>query len=178
MTASTRLVSVVLLALLFATTGCRTYGGHGSEEGTIAQIQQANADFEARLDRARSDLDLLQQSVQNNPALEALVPVYQQVVAMHEDKLALHQSYAGDLNQDSGYREISRKYGAILSEQRLVSIRYQEMHERVQQALRGETPSMERSALQSSYQAVPLFYRRAENQASGLTMRDALQTTN
>jgi hypothetical protein len=177
MTASTRPVFVALLALLLATTGCRTYGGYGSEEGTVAQIQQANADFDSRLDRARSDLELLQQSAQENPSLEGLVSVYEQVVAMHEDKLALHQSYAEGLTEDSGYREISRKYGAVISEQRLVSIRYQEMHERIQQTLRTGETSTESAALQSSYQVVPLYYRRAENQASGLTMRDALQAT-
>ncbi len=177
MTASTRLVFVALLVVLLATTGCRTYGGYGSEEGTIEQIQQANSDFASQLDQARSDLNLLEESAQANSALDALVPVYRDVVALHEEKLALHRDYANDVTAESGYREISRKYGAILSEQRLLSIRYQEMHERVRQALRGEASSAEQAALQSSYQVVPLFYRRAENEASDLTMREALQVT-
>lgn len=176
MTASTRFAFVTLLALLLATTGCRTYGGHGSEEGTLDQIEQANSDFASRLDRARSDLEMLQQSAQANSGLESLVPVYQQVVSMHEDKLALHREYADALGSDSGYREISRKYGAIISDQRLVTIRYQEMHERVRQALQtADTATAESAALESRYQVVPLFYRRAENQAADLTMKEALQ---
>lgn len=177
MITTNRFTFLALLTLLVATTGCRTYGGHGNEAATIEQVQRANQEFANALDRARTDLKRLQQAAQSNPALDSFVPIYEDAIARHAEQLASHRAYADRLQDDSSYRTVSRIFGAIIAEQRTINIRYSDIHARIQRTVQGQPRLAERPSPESRSYVVPTFYTRIENEGR-LSMSQALQGAN
>ncbi|WP_457651993.1 hypothetical protein [Rhodocaloribacter sp.] len=150
----------ILLFAGFALTGCRTYGGYGSEEAAVAQIHQANERFAKELDRARSDVEILQTLASAHRNLASYVEEYQGVVEEHAALLEAHRATYDRLRDGASYRTASRALGAVVSEQALV-------HEGYRSALEemlGLREKLRERAASVRYQTVPPYFRRIEEQ--------------
>jgi len=161
------------LFLLVVLAGCRTYGGYGTTEEIPRQMQQAVQQFADELTRAESDVQALSAAVAQNSALEPLETRYRDVIAKHEEFLAHHRAIAERFQEGGAYRALNRYYGAIISEQRLIETRYDELHVRIQRAVSGQ-PDRTAHPLESRYVVNPSYYDRVQNRQE-LSMQDALR---
>lgn len=176
LSAPRRFSVLLLLLLLGAVMGCRTYGGYGTESATLNQIQQANDQFARELERARADLNALEEAAQTNAALKPFVAAYRDLIDLHQAKLEENRRIAAQLEEgDETYRDLSRDFGAILAEERVVNNRYTNLHRRIQRVVRGEAVMVERVEPSSRYYVTPPYYARAENLNRTVTMQDALR---
>ncbi len=158
---------VLLLALV--ASGCRTYGGYGSTEETLGQIQQATQLFAEELERSRGEQEALQRAAAANPALADFAERFAAVVERQEAVVAEQQALAeaahagGNILFDwvgpDSYRRLHSTYGAIISDQQIVRDRYAEVLMDLQHAV-GATTLARRVPLQSRYQVAPQFYER------------------
>ncbi|NBC15754.1 MAG: hypothetical protein GVY18_00385 [Bacteroidetes bacterium] len=168
-----RLALVLVVGLGMLVTGCRTYGGYGTEAETLEQIQQTVDRFADALDRARGNLSLLQDAANDNAAYADAAEKYAEAVAAHEAALA----YARDLSEEAAadpgdYRLLSRAYGAIVTDLRLAGDRYTRITDVLQQTL--QTPEalpggmtlaqrwVRAVPLVSRYQVRPPYYERVD----------------
>lgn len=163
-----------LALLLLLATGCRTYGGYGTEEALPRQMQQAVEQFADDLDRARSDVEMLAEAADQNSALAPVVEQYEHVIGRHEAFLDVHRQLVDRFQDDGAYRALHRNYGAMISEQRLVETWYQELHRRVQRVQHGQ-PAVGEVPPASRYAVNPSYYDRIQNRQP-LTMEAALQS--
>ena len=166
-----RLLTGALL-LLVVLSGCRTYGGYGTTEEIPRQMQQAVQQFADELARAESDVQALSAAVAQNSALEPFESQYRDVIAKHEEFLEHHRAIAEQFQDGGDYRALNRNYGAIISEQRLIETRYNELHARIQRIVSGQ-PDRAVQQLKSRYVVNPSYYGRVQNR--GLSMQEALR---
>lgn len=172
---SARWCYLVPLLSLLALTGCRTYGGYDSEPLTLDQMQTATQQFAENLEQARSDLSLLEAATATNPALDPLEQTYRTTVTLHAEKLDHHRRIVEEFNAaDGSYRALSRNYGAIISDQRLVQQRYRSLLARISRTVRGVDPQPA-PEMKSRYSVAPIFYSQAERELNTLTMNEALR---
>lgn len=166
---------VGLLALMVVLTGCRTYGGYDSEARTYAQMQQANSQFANDLTRAEGELDALQNAASDNADLQPLAERYADLVEQHEQTLASHEEVVETLSADTDYRTLNRRYGALITEQRIVNNHYRMATERVYATVTGgDVPT--RVVPEAISYTEPYEYRQMRN-AERLTMSAALNGT-
>lgn len=105
--------------------GCRTYGGHGSEEETLRQIEHAIENFESDLLTARADLRAFGGRASGASRLEPIVQGFERTIQEHEAMLESHRSRLEEAVGERGsYRYVSRTLRAILSEQEALRLRY------------------------------------------------------
>lgn len=168
-----RSLPLLSIAALVFLTGCRTYGGYGTEEATYNQIQQATDQYQTELERAKSDLDNLREAAQASPDLQPMAERFEAAVAEHEERLARHNELASDLTADAGYRKLHRVYGTITTEMRMTEKRYARVVQRVY-ATRTGTSVDEAAPSRSTYFVSPVEYAQVQN-AQPLTMREALR---
>ncbi|PEN06672.1 hypothetical protein CRI93_08485 [Longimonas halophila] len=152
-----------VLALMLLLTGCRTYGGYDTEARTYAQMQQANSQFADDLTRAEGELDALQNAASTNANLEPMAEHYADLVESHRETLETHQALVESLSADTGYRTLSRQYGRLVTEQRMLGQQYRSVTERVYAAVTGN-PEPTRMVPESESYTTPYIYRRMENQ--------------
>ncbi len=164
-------LGVLLLAL--AAGGCRTYGGYGTEAETLDQIQQATALFAEEHQRAQADLEALQRAAAANPTLQRYAEAYAAVLSVHGAVVEEHRALADEAAAHRGdYRLLSRTYRAVISDQRIVQDRYDELLADMQHALDGTpAPPVE---LESRYQVAPQFYERIEYANARRSLADIL----
>lgn len=162
-----------VLCLLVVASGCRTYGGYGTTEAIPPQMQQAVQQFADALGRAQADAQALADAASQNSALEPLEARYRDLIVQHETFLAHHREIAERFAEGGSYRDLNRNYGAIISEQRLVRTRYNEMHARIRSAVTGQPVALTATA-PSRYVVNPSYYSRVQNRQA-LSMQDALR---
>lgn len=171
---STRFLTLVPLIALLVLTGCRTYGGRGTEAATYQQIQQAVRQFSDDLGRAQSDLQSLESAATSTPSLEPFAARFASVVQRHEATLDDHRAMADALSASSSYRDLHRAYGAITTDQRLIGKLYNRVVDNVHATVRGIPLAQTDSLDASYYQVQPMEYDRIVN-ARRMTMEQALQ---
>ena len=158
-----------LLALLIVFSGCRMYGGHGSEEATYAQIQEALARYEARADRLQGDYDALSRAAAMRPMLVQEVEVLAALQTAQQSTLAHHRETAASVNAGSSYRSLKRALGAMITQQQIIEDQYDRIAARI----------LDRSDLDSQpealYSTVPAKLARIEGDLQQISIRDALQ---
>lgn len=156
-------ILLALFAVVSVTTGCRTYGGHGSVEANNAQLAVAVQSLVGDARQAGSELQTLAASGMID---DELIEAFAAVV---EEHLAVAESLASSLNEDGslGYRAASRKLGAVVSTRRV----YRDKYQSLLRAMAGsaERPGPERTA---RYQILPAAYHRAA--AGVLTANDVV----
>lgn len=167
-----RLLPAALL-LLVLTAGCRTYGGYDTETAIPQQMQQAVQQFADELDRAQSDVTALSEAVQQNSTLEPMEERYRDLIAKHEEFLERHRRIAERFQDGGAYRDLNWNYGAIVSEQRLVRTRYNELHTNIRRVVAGQ-PVVVEVPPNSRYAVNPPYYDRVQNR-QGMTLQEALQ---
>jgi hypothetical protein len=169
-----RLLPLLLLAFV-ALTGCRAYGGYGTEEALANEMDEAVRLFAERLERARGDLQALNNAASGNPALQPLKDPYRAMVEVHEVTLERQRALAEAFTADDSYRGLHRAYGAVATQQRMIQRRYLGLHAQIAAAVRGEDLATVNMPSRAEYYIAPTFYQRVENARNELTMQQALR---
>ena len=159
-----------MLLVLFVAAGCRTYGGYGSAEDTLAKIQEATQRFAEDYQRAQGERDALQRAAAADPALaevaERFAAVVEQQGAMVEEhrRTAEEASAGGNILfawvGPDAYRRLHRTYGALISDQQIIQDRYAEVLGALEEAV--GTATMMKTPEEGRYQVAPHFYNRTE----------------
>lgn len=154
------LFSLVLLAGL---TGCRTYGGYGTEEKVRVQISRANEAFASELERARNLLPALQQRIGGDENGATIINEYQSLLTAHATLLEQNRQIEEALSGGEGYRTLNRVFGSILSEQKVIRNRYRALLNNAQGII--DTTAVARGEVvpESYYVVRPPFYERIAN---------------
>ncbi len=150
------LFSLVVVVGLLA-SGCRLYGGYGSEEAALKQIEEANDRFANDLDRYRADYTALAGVSFSSEEMDELVEQFQETVKRHEALVRSHAANRISLNEGASYRTVSRVLGAVVSENDAVYGTYDRI---LAQLAEVDQPVHD----MSRYQAVPPFYVNLERQ--------------
>ena len=166
-----RLLSLFLL--IAVVTGCRTYGGYGTEEELQEQIGEAVDEFEQNLARSEADLAVLQRAAGEQSDLSPLVERFQSNLEKHRELLASHRSIAQDLKGSSSYRNLHRGYGTITTEQRMMRDTYNRTVRHIRAEVTGEPVEAEPLPNESFYYVEPVYYSRLKNPQQ-ITMKQAL----
>ncbi|RMH63057.1 MAG: hypothetical protein D6685_08215 [Bacteroidetes bacterium] len=174
----------VLLLLFVIVSGCRTYGGYGTEDATLAQIEQANEQFTAALSRAETEAQVLRAAVGRYPALAPVAAGYEETLARHRALIARHEALLEQAAATSGlfawimqtrYRTISRIFGGLLAEQQVVYDRYLDAYESVARLVGAPVAWINAvtTSPRSRYYVVPPQYE-AIRQTPTVSIRDLL----
>lgn len=158
----------MLILLVTLVTGCRTYGGYGSEEATLDEMAQAVATYQDLLAQSRAVLASLEQEAEANPNLAPFVEQFSAVVTGHAVILEEHELYLEDLAGSDDYRDVSRVFGALLAEQKLTRRQYSEV---IYSAMHSADSTAElvqaEVAPLGRYYVVPPYYEQARQQRLG-----------
>ena len=109
----------VLLVVLTLLSGCRMYGGYGSEEATKAVLTTTVATFVQEL----SAMEALQSDVAGTEQAAA----FNHALALHRSVAERQQERVSALSEVGSYRVLSRALGAVVAEQERVHMRYEEV---------------------------------------------------
>jgi hypothetical protein len=169
-----RILRIIPLLLLLVVTGCRTYGGYGTETILHEQMQQANRQFSDDLQRAQADLATLKAAADTSEMLQPMVERFQRNIDQHETTLDRHRQITEDLAESGDYRALHRAYGTITTEQRMMRKTYNRTVERVRAVVTGTSVASGEAFNQSFYFVQPFEYTAEEN-ARRLTMEQALR---
>ena len=159
---------LIVMSLLVA-TGCRTYGGYGSEEASFTQIQSALERYEAQSQRMQGDAEALAAAVGDNAALAGQAGRLAALVADQEALLEFHRAQAASVTESSSYRDLSRALGAMLTEQQVIDDRYRRLVADLMARpdLAREDPSR--------YTVVPAALQRLESSLADVSVREAVR---
>ena len=169
----------VCLFLLLVATGCRTYGDYDSADAFVAKIREAAEQSFRHYDRALTERDALQRATD---ADNSLMPVFERfAVAVDEHALLVEEHHKAARRASSSNnilfqwvgpdtnRGLHRLYGAIISDQQVISDRYDEVR-RALLELTGMAAFVAPDEEDRRYMA-PHFYRR---QSEGATIAQIL----
>lgn len=177
--------------------GCRTYGRYDATEKMLPEMRQSVKLFAGDLERARTNLTLLQQAASGDSALHVVVAEYAQAVARHEEILRENQQILNRYEDDlPTYRDMHRAFGAMLSEHQAARNRYRSLTRAVRYPTitrrmePAEGPSdrvntqrslpdtllraRDETFTEGRYYIAPIFYERLQSEVSDMTMRQAL----
>ncbi|NNE68887.1 MAG: hypothetical protein HKN29_00835 [Rhodothermales bacterium] len=159
------LLSLGVLVLL---SGCRMYGGHGSEAATYAQIQEALERYEDRADRLQGDHDAVMAAAAGNAALASAAEATAALVNAQAETLEFHRATVASVSDGSSYRKLNRALGAMVTEQQRIEDQYRRIVAQVQ-----NRPDLNREP-ESRYTLVPSGLAAVEAGLQGISLRDAL----
>lgn len=162
----TSFFTVSSLLVVFLLSGCRTYGGYDSEEATFGQIAESNKVFANDLEKARGELQKLEQAAQGNSALSPYVSDYEMLLEKHSHMVEEHAKLASELDVNTGflgrltpaYRNLNRALGYIAAEQAAMKGRYHQLAAHIEGSSYAEGDIWESNISRSRYQAVPPYY--------------------
>lgn len=169
-----RILRLLPLLLLLVVTGCRTYGGYGTETILHEQMQQANRQFSDDLQRARADLATLKAAADTSEMLQPMVERFQNNIDHHAATLDRHRQMTERLAGSGNYRALHRVYGTITTEQRMMRKTYNRTVQQVRATVTG-TPVARGESFNQSFYFVQPFEYTAEQNARRLTMEQALR---
>ncbi len=110
-------LGVLLVAAVFI-TGCRTYGGYGSEQALYDEIVRLVQQFDNDLARSRGELAAIEQAAATHPELARVYENYSLMLDGHQVFLEEQREIVEQLSPGSTYRHLHRVHGAILAAQR------------------------------------------------------------
>ncbi len=167
---------LILVVLLPAALGCRTYGGYGTEEKTLQQIDEANRLFADELARAQGYFAALSRSAQIDQRVDSYARQYEAILAMHDVLLAEHRSLAAEAAENSDdYRLLNRALGMIVTDQRIISDRYAEFLLNFRKMIDAAAIVPGGVPPEGRYVSVPPFYTRLLQANTVLTPASLLQ---
>ncbi len=158
-----------LLVLLIVFSGCRMYGGHGSEEAMYAQIQEALERYEDRADRLQGDYDALNRATSRRPMLVPEAVALAALQTAQQSTLAFHRETAASVGEGSSYRTLSRALGAMITQQQIIEDQYDRIAARIL-----DRTDLDRGP-EALYSTVPARMARIEGDLQQISIRDALQ---
>ncbi|MEX0746628.1 MAG: hypothetical protein WD275_01425 [Rhodothermales bacterium] len=163
-------LSAVLMLASLAVTGCRTYGGYGTERATYQQMERAAGFFDEELGRARADLHAARAAAGANPHAAELASKFEAIVEEHARIVEEQKELLAGLSEESGYRELSRASGAIDTQQQAIRDQYERLLQSGYLALAGTTTGN----LDRPYSSIPPFYNRIASARQTLTLKQVL----
>lgn len=166
-------VPLFCLVTLLVLSGCRTYGGDGTEAKNFEAMQNAVQSFEDELSRAQADLQTLEEAATSD-TLEALAHRFQDQVHEHEELLETQQERVHRLSPDASYRTLQRAYGATVKEQQMMEQKYQRVVRTVRATVQERDVEAASSASSRRYTITPVNFPDSETDGE-LTMEQALQ---
>lgn len=161
------------LLLMIVTSGCRSYGGYGSEEVMYRQTERMVQRFSEDLDRARGDLVALEQAASDDPRLAALAERFALLVAGQEAILDEQQRLLADLSPGSTYRSLHQAHGAIMAAQRTIKTQRAGLLRDFSQGFAGDTLAQADS--DRPYALIPPYYDRIAAGQGDLTVSDVVR---
>lgn len=165
---------VLALAAVVLLGGCRTYGGYDTEPKTYQAMQKVVKTFEGELERAKTDLQMLEEAATERDTLHSLAKQFHDHVREHESFLHKQRQRVDRLSADASYRNLHNAYGATLTEQRLIQQKYQRVIRTVFAAVQDtvfRSPSSERDR---QYTILPVGFPIQED-GEMITMEQALR---
>ncbi len=167
-----RILLPVLVAL-FALSGCRTYGGHGSEAGAfeqIARIPEWSAQENARL---AGDLQALDGAASRHPEYGVLARRLADLAVDFDAASARWSQVAANVDREAPYRVLNRTLGALVAERQAWEDGYRRLAEDVAGVVSGVEPGPRPSP---RYQVAPVYYERFASRLDDVRIRDLLAT--
>jgi hypothetical protein len=162
-------VSVPILLSLLLLAGCRTYGGHGSEEGKLTQVARLVEWAGQEQGRLSGDELALREGAERIPALVAYLPRLSDLSASLADATSRWASRADRLGPMSSYRELSRALGSMIAERQGYEDRYRRMTDDMAAALAGQEAAPRPA---SRYQVAPAHYEQLAARLDDQRIRD------
>lgn len=166
--------TVVLLLVL---GGCRSYGGYGSEEANLEQIQQLNLTFTEQLTSIERSLEDLRQLAAAREDLQPHLERYEEAVQLHEEMVEEHAVFAERAEENRGdHRALHRLFRAIVVDHS----RMRDHYDRLLQNLYGTASPDEAAARtvttrdRGYYQVAPPYHQRIERVEPDLSLSDVL----
>ncbi len=153
------------------TSGCRSYGGYGSETATYEQILRLHRVFEEDLLRARADLSILEREASVFEDLQGFAEAYDEIVRGHEATVERFEGMLADLSSDSDYRRLRRVFGAAVANHRKVRKQYRAL---LWHAYRSFVLPETANRFDRPYALIPPYYRRIQYAERELTLNDVL----
>lgn len=159
-----RIIPLILLAVL-SLTGCRTYGGHGSEAGILEQMAELPAWAEA--EQARLDGDM--QAVARQPGLEDVGQRLSELSTELHTAAGRWSAVVQAMPEDASYRELNRQFGSLVAERQAWQNGYRHLVDELSATLSG-VELEPRPA--SRYQVAPGYFERLESGLEDVRVRD------
>ena len=177
---------VIASLLVLVLSGCRTYGGYDSEEIIFNQIEESNRVFALELEKARGELQRLEQAAQVDPELSAYVPEYEMLLEKHSSMVEHHELLASELDVKTGfigqltpsYRNLNRALGYIAVEQAAMKADYYSIASQIEGSPYAEGGIWKSNISRSRYQAVPPFYQTINHSLQQKTISGAVSQSN
>ena len=170
---------VLALAALVVLSGCRTYGNEQYDNGPkmYDAMQGAVQQFDDALNRANVDLRKLEEAAQASDTLSTLANRFRDVVAQHDSILAKQRAQVDKLSGNSDYRTLHRVYGAMVTDQRLITLQYRRTIQQVQAAVQPSASDRPEPLAKAgrSYNIRPVGY--PSDREGRLTMDEALRAS-
>lgn len=169
----------VCLLLLLLATGCRTYGGYDSADAFVAKIREAAEQSFRHYDRALVERDALQRAADADSSLAPIFARFAAAVDEHALLVEEHHRAARRASSSNNIlfrwvgpdanRGLHRLYGAIISDQQVISDQYDEVRRALLQ--RASMPVLVAPDENDRRYMAPHFYRR---QSEGATISHIL----
>ncbi len=151
--------SLILVALV--PLSCRTYGGYGSEEASLKQMEAAHQQFARDLGQAQNDLRLVGST--DGGQQSALATRFAQAVEAHQELVQRHESLIEDARANAGsYRYLSRTLRGMISEQEAIYRTYQRIINEARVQADSTYASRSGSVLNRPH-VVPPYFERMQN---------------
>lgn len=173
---------VVASLLVFVLSGCRTYGGYNSEMAIFNQIEESNKVFANDLEKARGELQKLEQASQSDSEISSLIPQYEMLLEKHSHMVEQHAKLASELDVQTGligqltpsYRNLNRALGYIAVEQAAMKSHYYRIAAEIGGSSYAEGGIWKSNISRSRYQAIPPFYQAINNALEQKSISGAL----
>ena len=171
--------NLVLLLVFVVLTGCRTYGGYDTEQASYDRIETINALFAQDLEKAKGELQFIQQAAGNDAELQAAVAQYEALLAQHEAMVAAHDELASTLVVNTGflgklttsYRDLNRGLGYIATDQLTMRNQYKAFAT----SLLDDSQKAMLQTVQARYQIAPPYYESIRYAIAEKSVSDALE---
>jgi len=160
-------VPVLLVALVLS--GCRTYGGHGSEDATVSQFATMSEWASQESRRLAGDRQALEDAVAARPELAAFIGPVAELSEELGRLGARWSEVAGAGYEASSYRELHHLLGGMISERQAWQNAYRALARNVAAVALG-TGTGPRAA--SRYQVAPVYYERLASSLDEVRIRD------
>lgn len=121
------LVVVILATILLG--GCRLYGGYGTVEATRDAIEAETAGASEELDEAARTLRSLRSAAEGDARVAPIVAEFTVVYDLHVQLVAEYEADLEESISTDSYRALSRRLGAMLTEQRQIRHAYEALGE-------------------------------------------------
>lgn len=109
--------------------GCRLYGGYGTVEATQDAIAAETARASEELQSAERTLRSLRAAAEVDSRLTPIVAKYSTLVDIHGRLVTRYQTSLDEVLSSGSYHTVSRRLGAMLTEQRQILDAYEALSE-------------------------------------------------